>query len=117
MKIITQEYLTDKRLEDSVQGFSNKFGLSTFLKSCNAYKVRGFGVVLLFQYLLKLAFSNRSMYMNFITGKHTESFSKDVIYRFLNNASINWMKFTTTLSAKISKQAIVPLSDDINVMS
>ena len=107
MKIITQDYLTDKRLEDSVQGFSNKFGLSTFLKSYNAYKVRGFSVVLLFQYLLKLAFSNRSMYMNFITGKHSESFSKDVIYRFLNNASINWMKFTTSLSENERRNVLI----------
>lgn len=111
MKIITQDCLTDKRLEDSVQSFSNKFGLSTCLKSCNAYKAKGFSVILLFQYLLKLAFSNRSMYMNFITGKHGEDFSKDTIYRFLNNASINWMKFTTSLAVKISNKAIIPLSN------
>lgn len=112
MKIITQDYLTDKRLEDSIQNFSNKFGVSSFLKSCNAYKLRGFSVILLFQYLMKLAFSNRSMYMNFITGKHSESFSKDVVYRFLNNASINWSKFTASLSARISNESIIHLSEE-----
>ncbi len=112
MRIITQDYLTDKRLEDSIQNFSNKFGVSSFLKSCNAYKLRGFSVVLLFQYLMKLAFSNRSMYMNFITGKQSESFSKDVVYRFLNNASINWSKFTASLSARISNESIIHLSEE-----
>lgn len=112
MKIITQDYLTDKRLEDSIQSFSNKFRLTTFLKSCNAYKAKGFEGILLFCYLLRLAFSNRSMYMNFITGRHTEDFSKDTIYRFLNNPSINWTKFTTTLSAKIANQEILPLSSE-----
>ncbi|MBN2877575.1 MAG: transposase, partial [Bacilli bacterium] len=112
MKIITQEYLTDKRLEDSVQNFSSKFNISILLKSCNACKIRGFSVAMLFQYLLKLAFSNRSMYMNFITGKHEAAFSKDAVYRLLNNASINWLKFTASLAARISNKEIVPLTED-----
>lgn len=112
MKIITQDYVSDKVLDDSLEGFSRKFGVFTLLKACNAYKSKGFSATCTFLYLLRLAFWNRSMYMNFITGRHTESFSKDVIYRFLNNASINWMKFTTAPLAKISNQAIVSLSED-----
>ena len=118
MKIIPQDYLTDKKLEDSIQFFFKKFGLSSLLSTSNAYKARGFSVALVFRYLLRVVFANRSMYMSFKTGSHTESFSKDVVYRFLNNASINWIKFTTTLAAKISNQEIVPLTDDsrLNVL-
>lgn len=118
MKIIPQDYLTDKKLEDSIQSFFNKFTLSTLLSISNAYKARGFSVALVFRYLLRIAFSNRSIYMSFMTGSHTEKFARDVVYRFLNNASINWMKFTTILATKISNQEIVPLTDDsrLNVL-
>jgi len=112
MKIIPQDYLTDKKLENSIQLFFNKFGLSTLLSTNNAYKARGFSVALVFRYILRRAFGNRSMYMSFMTASHTEKFARDVVYRFLNNASINWTKFTTALAVKISNQEIVPLTDD-----
>ncbi len=112
MKIIPQDHLTDKILEDSIQSFFNRFALSTLLSKNNAYKARGFSVALVFQYLLRIAFGNRSMYMSFRTGNHTEKFAKDVVYRFLNNATINWIKFTTTLATIISNQEIVPLTDE-----
>lgn len=112
MKIIPQDYLTDKKLEDSIQNFFKRFALSSLLSTNNAYKSRGFSVALIFRYLLRGAFGNRSMHMSFMTGTHTEKFAKDVVYRFLNNVSINWIKFTTTLAVKISNQEIVPLTDD-----
>jgi len=112
MKIIPQDYLTDKKLDDAIQLFFNKFNLSRLLATNNAYKARGVSVAIVFKYLLRIAFGNRSMYMNFLTGSHTEKFAKDVVYRFLNNASINWIKFTTALATKISNQEIVPLTDD-----
>jgi hypothetical protein len=111
MKIITQDYFSDKMLDDSIMVFSKKFGISSLLKACNAYKSKGFSAVRVFLYLLRLAFGNRSMYMNHLTGKHFESFGKDTVYRMLNDGSINWMKFTTTLAAKISGKAIIPLTD------
>lgn len=51
------------------------------------------------------------MYMNHLTEKHVEDFGKITVYRMLNNGSINWAKFTTTLAAKISNKAIAPLTD------
>jgi hypothetical protein len=56
--------------------------------------------------------------MNMLTGKHKGSFGKDTMYRFLNSTSINWMKFTTLLSAKIATSTITKLTDEkrINVL-
>lgn len=53
-----------------------------------------------------------------LTGKHTETFSKDTVYRFLNSSSINWMRFTTLLSAKIATSTITKLTDEnrVNVL-
>ena len=44
--------------------------------------------------------------------KDTVPFAKDTVYRFLNSARINWLKFTTGLSAKIIEDAIDPLTSE-----
>lgn len=112
MKIITQDYVSDKMLNDSIKGFSKKFNLFSILKSCNAYKTKGFSTLAVFLYMLKLAFDNRSMYMSHLTGTYAEKFGKDTVYRLLNNPSINWMKFTVTLATIVSSKSIVPLTSE-----
>ena len=54
-----------------------------------------------FRYLLCLVFADRSMYMQMRTDAFKEVFSKNTVYRFLDNAKINWQKFTTLLSAAV----------------
>lgn len=66
----------------------------------------------IFQYLFLLIFSNRNMYMNLITGRNTPAFAKDTVYRFMKMIQINWMRFTTILSAQIIKDAIIPLDSE-----
>lgn len=39
--------------------------------------------------------------MQMITGAFGEGFSKNTVYRFLNNAWTNWQRFTSLLSANI----------------
>jgi len=53
--------------------------------------------------------------MSLITGKNTPSFAKDTIYRFMKMVSINWIRFTTILAARIIKNAIVPLDSEQRV--
>lgn len=66
----------------------------------------------IFQYLFLLIFSNRSMYMNLITGRNTPDFAKDTVYRFMKMIQINWIRFTTILSARIIRDAILPLDSE-----
>lgn len=98
--------------------FFIKFHISSALKASNAYKKKGVPVVEIFQYLFLLIFSNRSMYMNMLTGRNTPSFAKDTVYRFMKMIQINWIRFTTLLSARIIKEAIVPLNSEnrVNVL-
>lgn len=72
----------------------------------------------IFQYLFLLIFSNRSMYMNLISGRNTPAFAKDTVYRFVKTLRINWIRFTTILSGRIIKDAVVPLDskDRANVL-
>ena len=66
----------------------------------------------IFQYLFLLIFSNRSMYMSLLTGRNTPDFAKDTVYRFMKMLQINWIRFTTILSARIIRDAILPLDSE-----
>lgn len=100
------------------EDFFTRFHVSSALKAANSYKKKGFPPVEIFPYLFLLIFSNRSMYMNFLTGKNTPAFAKDTLYRFMKMTQINWIHFTTILSGRIIKDAVIPLDsqDRANVL-
>lgn len=56
--------------------------------------------------------------MNLLIGKDTPDFAKDTFYRFMKMLQINWIRFTTVLSSRIIKDAIIPLdsADRANVL-
>ena len=111
-KSITQDTQNDNQISKTIQSFFTRFHISSALKSANAYKRKGIPVAEIFQYLFLLFFSNRSMYMNLLTGKNTPAFAKDAVYRFMKMFQINWIRFTTILSCRIIKEAIVPLDSE-----
>ena len=108
-KSITQATQNDKQISKSIKRFFARFHVSSALKSANAYKKKGIPVTEVFQYLFLLVFSNRSMYMDLITGRNTPAFAKDTVYRFMKMLQINWIRFTTVLSSRIIKGAVLPL--------
>ena len=107
-KSITQATQNDKQISNSIKRFFTRFHVSSALKASNAYKKKGIPVTEIFQYLFLLIFSNRSMYMSLITGRNTPGFAKDSVYRFMKMIQINWIRFTTILSSRIIKDAILP---------
>lgn len=117
-KSITQDNRNDNQISKSIRKFFTRFHLSSALKAANAYKKKGTPVAEIFQYLFLLVFSNRSMYMNLITGRNTPAFAKDTVYRFMKMIQINWIRFTTTFAERIIKEAILPLdsADRVNVL-
>ena len=52
------------------------------------------------------------MYMQKKTGVFDGSFCKNTVYRFLNNPRLNWLRFTTLLSARIINGFMKPLTDE-----
>ena len=109
---ITQDNQNDNQISKSIRKFFIRFHLSSALKAANAYKKKGISVTLIFQYLFLLIFTNRSMYMNLLIGKDIPDFGKDTVYRFMKMLQINWIRFTTVLSSRIIKDAIVPLDSE-----
>ena len=117
-KSITQDNQNDKQISTSIRRFFTRFHVSSPLKAANAYKKKRVPVMEIFQYLFLLIFSNRSMYMNLISGRNTPAFAKDTVYRFMKMIQINWIRFTTTLAERIIKEAIRPLDSEerVNVL-
>ena len=109
-RIITQKAGENKQITERIKNFMKRFDVSSALKSSNAVKIKGFAVIEIFQYLFMLVFAHRSIYMDM--KKDTVPFAKDTVYRFLNSARINWLRFTTRLSAKIIEDAIAPLTSE-----
>ena len=117
-KSITQDNQNDKQISTSIRRFFTRFHVSSALKAANAYKKKRVPVMEIFQYLFLLIFSNRSMYMNLISGRNTPAFAKVTEYRFMKMIQINWIRFTTTLAERIIKEAIRPLDSEerVNVL-
>ena len=57
-----------------------------------------------------MVFSDRTMYMQLVTGRFTEVFSKNTVYRFLSAAKTNWERFVLLLSERIINRTIRPLT-------
>ena len=111
-KSITQANQNDKQISKTIRRFFTRFHVALDLKASNAYKKKGTPVSEIFQYLFLLIFSNRSMYMNLLTGRDTPDFAKDTVYRFMKMVQINWIHSTTILSSRIINGAIVPLDSE-----
>ena len=111
MSIITQEYEKNQACESRISRFFSSYKIGDMLRRCGAGKEKGIAVVQIFRYLLCLMFSDRSMYMQITTKRFKEDYSKNTVYRFLNNSRINWERFTTMLSERIVNGFMHPLTD------
>lgn len=112
MSIITQEHLKCQSTESRISVFLKKYAVNRLLAKCGGVKEKGISVIAVFQYLLCLMFSDRSMYMQIKTNHFHEEFSKNTVYRFLNNVKINWERFTGLLSERIVNEFLRPLTGD-----
>jgi len=111
MSSITENKQKEKAISKSVASFFKEYSVGSHLKQSNAYKSKGVPVMLVFQYLVQLVFSKKSMYMNILNGTNPESFSKDTVYRLLNAIHINWSMFLLRLAASVIS-AIEPLTSE-----
>ena len=106
MSSIPQTTDNGNSVSDFATKFMKRFHLGKLLFKCNAGKEKGIPVMDVFCFLFCMMFSDRSFYMQMKTGTFGEGFSKNTIYRFLNNARTNWQRFTTLLSAAEDKNLL-----------
>ena len=111
MNSIAYDIENEKSVSAKISKFFQRFHVGEILKKCNAYKEKGIPVITIILYLFQLVFRNRSMYLDMQSEK-APNFSKDTIYRLKDSIHINWLRFTTLLSATVIKKAIEPLIDE-----
>ena len=111
MTSIAQNRENDQReISATLDTFYADYGVAGLLRACRGEKQKGVSAFRIFQYLLCLVFSDRSMYMQFVTGRFAETFCKNTVYRFLSAAKTNWERFVLLLSERIINRTIRPLT-------
>ena len=88
--------------------------ISKLLTKSNIKGKNGKSFYEVFQFLLLLVFQNCNLYHFLNSKKKDTAFSKNTYYRFLNNASFNWVKFISPLDLGSEFQG---LSYDMTVSS
>ena len=68
VSIIPYTNENDHELNTSVSRFIKDYKISKLLRICRAEKEKGVPIITVFQYLLCLVFSDRSMYINVSEG-------------------------------------------------
>ena len=94
----------------TLKKFFTDYKVRDLLKACRAEKQKGHSAFEIFRYLLCLVFCDRSMYMQIMTGRYSEAFGKNTVYRFLNSVKTNWERLTCLLSARIINGSIRKLT-------
>ena len=112
MSIMPQENENNQECESRISKFFSSYKIDDLLRKCGAGKEKGIAIVQIFRYLMCLMFSDRSMYMQITTKRFKKDFSKNTVYRFLNNSRINWERFTTMLSERIVNGFMRPLTSE-----
>ena len=99
-------------IKGTLKQFFTEYKVRELLKACRGEKQKGHSAFEIFRYLLCLVFCDRSMYMQMVTGRYSEAFGKNTVYRFLNTARTNWERLTCLLSARIINSSIRKLTSE-----
>jgi hypothetical protein len=111
---ISHTKLFEHDIFSTVNAFFHTFAVTSFLKKVGAFKKKGVPAVSIVRELFALVFTHKSLSTMFNMAENS-NYAKDVVYRFLNSCRINWIRFTTLLSARIINDNIVNLTSDKRV--
>ena len=101
-----------KQLDDRISGFFQTNEVCSILNSSGTYKGKGIPVMQVMLYLVSLAFTKKSMYMNMQNGTNNPGFGKDVAYRLLNSPLINWGTYMLRLAVSVIRPIKAATSDE-----
>ena len=95
----------------ATERFFKRFHVVKILSECGAYKEKGVPVYAIMMFVFNLMFSRMSMYYQIKLGSFGEKFSKNAVYRFLQNRNTNWQRFILRLSLAVIRH-LQTLADD-----
>jgi len=96
MSIITKTDDGRNEVSKKLSSFCKEFGVYGILRRFGAGKMRGISFQDVFNFLFALVFSGKNLY-----STQNAQYSKDTVYRFLNNAKIHWEKILLFLAASV----------------
>jgi len=112
MTIMPETSEFDKSVFTLCEGFMKRFRINHLLKGSNATKEKGVPAYDIFAFLLGLVFTGMNMYTLIENCREKIYFGKDAVYRFLQNACINWELFLLKLSCSVVQVVDELTSDD-----
>jgi hypothetical protein len=116
MSILSESFETEKGILKSVAWFFKTFSVGRALKRGNAYKSKGISAVSILQYLMQLVFTQKSMYMDYLTnGGAAPAFGRDAAYRLLRLPYVNWAVIVLSVAERIICGALERLTSEERV--
>ena len=89
MNIVPHHHHSCEAASSKIQRFFAEFHVGQILRSCNAYKLRGFAVMAIFLVAFEAVFQRRSFYQRKKDAPESIPFERDTFYRFLNSCAIH----------------------------
>ena len=89
MNIVPHHHHSCEAASSKIQQFFAEFHVGQILRSCNAYKLRGFAVMAIFLVAFEAVFQWRSFYQRKKDAPESIPFERDTFYRFLNSCAIH----------------------------
>jgi len=112
MTIMPNENGFDNSIFVCCAKFIKRFRINSLLRQSNARKSKGVSAQKIFAFLLGLVFTGKNFFTLMENSRERICFSKDVIYRFLRNSSINWEIFLFRLSCSVIPEVDKLTSED-----
>jgi len=102
MPSITEKLYDEQSSIKSTTYFIRQFKLGADLKRAGAYKQKGVSVITVISYLISLVYIGKSMHRDMRSANpFAQGFQKDVVYRFLNQAKVNWQLLLLSVASKV----------------
>ena len=102
MSSIAEKTRSEQSSIKSVTNFMRQYKIVADLKRAGAYKQKGVPVLTVISYLVSLVYIGKSMFEDMRSENPlAQGFRRDVLYRFLNQALVNWQSFLLSIAGKV----------------
>lgn len=101
----------EKRIQNNLNNFFERFGITKILNQSNIRKVRGIKVKDILLRIAELPFRQKNFYQG-IANNQEIGFNKSAAYDLLNNNRYNWRLFLYKIVAIVLKAFFKPLTDE-----
>jgi len=78
------------------------------LKTSKINKLKGYSLALLVQFLVGLVFTRKNLYRYLEQVKDKKPFSKNLVYRFIDNPNADWQLFLLKLGSTVINEFMSP---------